>query len=719
MAWHKNKATEPALEHFLTGFSGDDRSILLQELIKADLEQRWRHNHEPRQVEKYLNDFPELGLVEKLPAELIYEELQARLQSGQQVTDQQIHERFPNQATQLCQLLNIMSVPGNATGTNFVASEVAQSDVQLASPAPTDLSPGEIIDDFQLLTPLGEGTFATVFLARQVSLDRLVALKISAKASNEPRTLAQLDHSNIVRVYDQRQVTDPPQNLLYMEIVPGGTLREVISAVRELNHPKQTGQMLLDSIDQHLGACGTAPPENSPPRDWVATASWPSAVCQLGSQLADGLAYAHAKGILHRDIKPANVLLTPEGSPKLADFNISFEGGREGEDPADTFGGSLAYMSPEQLEACHRVLQGMPRLVREASDIYSMGILLWELLTGRRPFVDGNKNAGTLALLQHMIDQRRNFDWATLSKQLPEECHEPLRQVLQKCLQPSPEDRYQSAEELSQALRLCLNENCWRLLHPQKKLLTHGILRWPLLWVAIAGLIPNALAGWFNLQYNQIAIVDPLPEITDRFEKVYLTINSITFPLGLAIILCAARQIQHQLRPNEVSSATPIAARRMLLFGCFVTIVTVLLWLISGLIFPAALDWGDSLGAPPTFYTHFFLSLAICGLMASVYPYFILTLIAVHWYLPALIRKGILTKPAKANLQTLRSLNRLYLGLTALVPMLAIWLVLMFGSEQSWVPLAASAVGILGLLVMITLERFIDRDLTALDHIAK
>ncbi|MEO2047386.1 MAG: hypothetical protein ABGX16_12530 [Pirellulales bacterium] len=69
-------------------------------------------------------------------------------------------------------------------------------------------------------------------------------------------------------------------------------------------------------------------------------------------------------------------------------------------------------------------------------------------------------------------------------------------------------------------------------------------MRWPLVWLVLAGLIPNALAGWFNLQYNRIAIIDPLPEIMDRFEKVYWTINCITFPLGLAIILWAARRTQ-------------------------------------------------------------------------------------------------------------------------------------------------------------------------------
>ena len=99
-----------------------------------------------------------------------------------------------------------------------------------------------------------------------------------------------------------------------------------------------------------------------------------------------GLAYAHAQGVLHRDIKPANVLLTAEGVPKLADLISALMQQVLVRDQEMHFGGSLAYMSPEQLRACHVALGGSVGDVGEASDIYSLGLLLIELLTGNRVF---------------------------------------------------------------------------------------------------------------------------------------------------------------------------------------------------------------------------------------------------------------------------------------------------------------------------------------------
>ena len=135
--------------------------------------------------------------------------------------------------------------------------------------------------------------------------------------------------------------------------------------------------------------------------------TWPETVCWLGVCLANALDYAHRRGVLHRDVKPANVLLTAEASPKLADFNVSFSSKLDGANPAAFFGGSLAYMSPEQLEAFN------PASAREAgdldgrSDLYSLCIILWELLTGRRPFRDDGLGENWARTLAGMTEQRR------------------------------------------------------------------------------------------------------------------------------------------------------------------------------------------------------------------------------------------------------------------------------------------------------------------------
>ncbi len=106
-----------------------------------------------------------------------------------------------------------------------------------------------------------------------------------------------------------------------------------------------------------------------------------------GRRLAESLAYADRRGgVLHRDVKPANVLLTAEGVPKLADFNISYAESVGGSSPPVAYlGGSLAYMSPEQLEACHPGMPGTAADLDTRSDIYALGVMLWELLAGVRP----------------------------------------------------------------------------------------------------------------------------------------------------------------------------------------------------------------------------------------------------------------------------------------------------------------------------------------------
>ncbi len=118
---------------------------------------------------------------------------------------------------------------------------------------------GESIDDFDLLGVLGKGAFATVFRARQKSLLRIVALKISRDQGFEPQTLAQLEHPNIVRVFDQRQIAEHKLRLLYMQYVAGGTLHDVLTYLREHPSTERNGGTLLAAVDAALVRNGESP----------------------------------------------------------------------------------------------------------------------------------------------------------------------------------------------------------------------------------------------------------------------------------------------------------------------------------------------------------------------------------------------------------------------------------------------------------------------------
>ena len=123
--------------------------------------------------------------------------------------------------------------------------------------------------------------------------------------------------------------------------------------------------------------------------------------------MAAALEYAHQRGVLHRDVKPANVLLAADGSPKLVDFNVSFSSKLEGATPAAYFGGSLAYMSPEQIEAYNPDHDRKPDDLDGRSDVYSLGVVLWELLTGSRPFGEEHLEGSWNETLKHLTARRK------------------------------------------------------------------------------------------------------------------------------------------------------------------------------------------------------------------------------------------------------------------------------------------------------------------------
>ena len=509
-----------------------------------------------------------------------------------------------------------------------------------------------------------------------------------------------------------------------MEVVSGGTLQDAISKMRNAFDGKPDGMLLLSSIDERLGVVGAARPEASSSRDWIEDATWPETTAKLGAEMAEGLAYAHSRGVLHRDLKPANVLLTAEAKPKLADFNVSFNGGRADENPEDTFGGSLAYMSPEQLEACHPLLGGSPRNVRAASDVYALGVMLWELLTGRRPFRDelAPADGGQLVKLQRMIETRRRTDFGKLTAELPWNCPQSLRDVLAKCLAPEAAERFASADELARSLRLCLNPRCYELLQAPTTRRGRFAVHWPILAVVLAGLIPNLLTAAFNFSYNKSRIASMDQGVIDRFNVVQMWINGLAFPIGVGLGAWGALRAFTALRRRDVA-ATAETSGHMLLFGRFISAMLLAVWSVSGLAFPIAVGWGENVPNPLGFHLHFISSLALSGCASTAYPYFLITWLATRYFVPALVRQGKISGPLRGDLKRVAWWNRFHLGVAALVPMLGMFVVVMFADFQRddpnwWVLPVVSGGGLLGFGAMMWLDRQIAQDSAALEHIA-
>jgi serine/threonine protein kinase len=683
-------------------------------LAKFDLERRWQTGRDPQPAEWYAERYPALGRAADVPLDLVHEEVQVRLQMGQRVAADELQRRLGARGRPLIDLLGGWALPG--TPTRSFASDGAASDVALArDPAWRRLAPGDHVGEFHLLATLGSGSFAQVFLARQATLERLVALKVSAAVGSEPQTLARLDHPRIVRVHDVRELADPPLRLLYMEVAPGGTLGDVLATWRQSGREPLSGGLLLKAIDRRLQTLGVENSPDSAHRRWLAEAAWPDVVATIGAQLAEGLAYAHARGVLHRDLKPANVLLTAEGSAKLADFNVSYNGARAIENPADAFGGSLAYMAPEQLAACHPLLGGSPAQVRERSDLYALGVLLWELLTGSRPFADDEsaQRGPLLARLQRMIETRRCVDFAALEADLPPSCPTALRATLRRCLEPDPAQRFGSADELARALQLGLRPHTWALLQPPASSWQRAALRWPAAAVVLAGLVPNALVAAFNFRYNRERLLRETPELMERFDDVQLVINVAAFATGIGLGAWLAADAWRKVRADDPARRRA-GGRRVLMFGGIASLLLLAIWTVSGAAFPLAIDWGRPEQRDWGFFVHFFLSLALCGFAATAYPYFLITWLAVRLFVPALVRSGALAGPEPGDVARVGRANRLHLALAALVPMLGVLLTVAFGVQQERVLLVVSGAGLVGFGAVWLLERTIDADVAAL-----
>ena len=336
----------------------------------AEFERQWQSN-EPPTIESMLSeDIPDVER-EVLLAELVVLEIDYRRRRGDAPTEQEYLGRFPDHSQAINDALND---DDKRTGA-FVPPTIGHL--------------SEVFPSLEVIELLGAGGMGAVYKARQKGLDRLVALKIlpdefahdvkfALRFAREARTLAKLNHPNIVSVFEFGNVQETYYFL--MEFVDGPTLRDVISA----------GQLS------------------------------PEEALAIVPHLCSALQFAHDNGVVHRDIKPENILLAKDGGVTIADFGLSRMLGDERQSTALTdthqIMGTLRYMAPEQLAGT--------RSVDHRADIYSLGVVFYELLTGELPI-----GRFELPSKKVSIDVR-------------------LDEVVLRTLEKEPQHRYQAASEI-------------------------------------------------------------------------------------------------------------------------------------------------------------------------------------------------------------------------------------------------------------------------------
>ena len=373
--------------------------------LRADQSERWRRGESVR-VEHYLEHYPDLADDAAVLLDLIHAERLYRLQSGEQPSLEEYLKRFPPHADALRRSWpQALPIPQPRSESDACASTVPQepTSVIIARPAaPLLLLPG-----LELHEKLGEGGMGTVYRARDVRLDQPRAVKVIRtgpftgadahdRFSREAKAAARLDHAGVVRIYALGEHAD----VLYicMELLEGGSLHARL----------RQGPLEI------------------------------RAAADLVRQLALAVQHAHDNRVLHRDLKPANVLLTAHGTPKVGDFGLAkLLDADDGLTQAGAVMGTPSYMAPEQAE-------GRLGDVRERTDVYALGAILYECLGGRPPFKSASRSQ-TLELVktQPPAPLRR------LRAEVPAE----LEAICLKCLEKQPGQRPATAAALAADLQ--------------------------------------------------------------------------------------------------------------------------------------------------------------------------------------------------------------------------------------------------------------------------
>jgi WD40 repeat protein/serine/threonine protein kinase len=429
----------------------------------------------------------------------VAEEIAARFRHGERPALQEYLDRYPDPADDLCELFPAMVEMEQIREDRWEAGDAGQADTAASL---------EQLGDFRILREIGRGGMGIVYEAEQISLGRHVALKVlprkmllEARAKRrferEAKAAAKLHHTNIVPVHGVGEHDGLPYYV--MQYIQGLGLDEVLEELRRLQrgdvlpgsppgepHRRSRPDISAAEIARSLrtGQFQPAPqatvdesPSDRPVEALPRSSSslvlpgqsdsgaeqlqakkqtyW-QRVAQLGVQVAQALAYAHSQGILHRDIKPSNLLLDTQGTVWITDFGLAKAADSDDLTHTGDIVGTLRYMGPERFQG-----QADPR-----SDIYSLGLTLYELLTLRPAFVETDRN---------QLIHRILHDESPQPRQLQAEIPRDLETIVLKAIAREPAHRYATATDLAEDLKRFLED---RPIHARPASSVERLGRW-------------------------------------------------------------------------------------------------------------------------------------------------------------------------------------------------------------------------------------------------
>jgi serine/threonine protein kinase len=601
--------------------------------------------------------------------------------------------------------------------------------------APMALLPGAKVDDFEIIKLLGRGAFGHVYLARQVSLDRQVALKISANRGSEGRTMARLEHQHIVQVFSETVDRDFNQRLLCMQLVPGIGLDKLINMLNALSRGKETdaaapntprwmGADILAFID-HSGSLPTALDTSAlHDREALGKMDDVEATAWFGTRLAEALDFAHRHGVLHRDIKPANILVNPYGRPMLADFNISSQPIGSESSGDELFGGTFAYMSPEHLDAFNPNDPTEHEAVTARSDLYSLGIVLQQLLDGRVGIPQIERKPKLADTLRAIADDRRRG--APVCKPGLPGARMTLERSLGRCLEPLPEDRFENGADLAAQLDGCrhLREAERRL--PKVPPMFAPILRHPFLWLVLLVILPQMAGSVVNITYNMTQIVDELrPEQKEQFMRLVGWYNAIVYPVAIIVFIVVVHRAWRTWRALQNADRIPdgevqLARRRALRLPRFIASLTAFGWFPGAVLFPLLL----TLTVPPISAkvdAHFLVSFCLSGLIALAYSLCGVEFIVLRGLYPGLWRDAQnFTEAARRELAPVGAQLYVIQALALLIPLLAAIVTIILTNTSSPIfqamAVALILLGCIGFFVTSAITNHLSRVLVAITN---